>query len=70
MSLGKTEAGREKIRHDQLEEVEKNPREGLTVHLHPNKTLRNGSPAPCWSREVRLTLKGEAEEQKCRPVEG
>lgn len=44
--LGKTEAGREKIRHDQLEEVEKTPREGHTVDLHPRKTLRNVPPAP------------------------
>ena len=44
MWLGKTEAGREKIRHDQLEEVEKKPREGRVVDVHP------GSPLSAWSR--------------------
>lgn len=53
MLLEKTEAGREKIRDDQLEEVEKKLREGHIVYLHPSKTLRNGSPDPSWSREVK-----------------
>lgn len=43
----------------------KEVREGHILDLHPSKTLRNGSPSPSQSREVKDT-EGEAGEQKCR----
>lgn len=56
---------REKMKCDQQEKVEKNPREGL----HTSKTLRNGSLALSWAGNYKPGTEGRgrrAEMRVCR----